>query len=95
MDSIPTIKLRVKHLTARVYEFDVESKITVEEFKAIIGKEAQADPKSIKLIFKGKILKDDKAQLKDLGIQDRHTIHMVKRSLEANIVPNQPGGSKS
>lgn len=70
-------KVNVKHLTDKVYSFDVNGDTTVLQLKHQIEGVASLPAGEIKLICKGKILKNDTDTLKDLNIGADTTILMI------------------
>ena len=72
------ITISVKHLSSRVYEVTINPKYTVLQLKERVSELSKIGVDGIKLIFRGKILKDNTNVLSDLGISTGHTIHMVK-----------------
>jgi ubiquilin len=100
------ITISVKHLSSRVYEITINPRSTVEQLKMKVSELSKVDVAGIKLIFRGKILKDNTNVLSDLGITTGHTIHMVKNKTKSKQTqplgktpgqevpgsnPNQPG----
>ncbi|KAL6052590.1 Ubiquitin-like protein Nedd8 [Balamuthia mandrillaris] len=81
-----TIKINVKTLDSRVHSFSVAPNITVPELKAKISDSTNVPPEAQRLIFHGKVLKDDKT-IQDYSIQDGQVLHMVERP--PNVPPPQ------
>jgi len=79
--------------TAEVKEVDTES--TVGEVKRILHERniAGVEPARQRLIFKGRILNDEQT-LENAGVQDGHTIHLVKSaSAKPSSSPSTPSSS--
>ena len=81
---INEITICVKHLSSRVYEITINPRETVERLKEKVAELSNISVDTIKLIFRGKILKNNSDILTDLGITTGHTIHMVKKKTKAS-----------
>ena len=79
MDS--QINVKIKHLSGKMYEIKIDPSQTVIDLKTALEKESSVEKSLIKLIFKGKILKNDSEKLSDLKIADGATLHMVKNKV--------------
>ena len=84
------ITISIKHLSSRVYEVTINPKYTVLQLKEKVSELSKIGVEGIKLIFRGKILKDNTNVLSDLGITTGHTIHMVKN--KTKTIGTQPLG---
>lgn len=88
--------LTVKHLSVKNYQINVNDNTTVGELKSLIEKESNLPAKEIKLIFKGRILKDDKESMKDQKINENTPISMIHQTTETQEPPrSQPASSAS
>ncbi|KAK9135694.1 hypothetical protein Syun_015024 [Stephania yunnanensis] len=69
---------------------------TVSEFKAAIAQNCDVPPDLQRLIYKGRILKDDQT-LESYGLQADHTVHMVRGSppTATNTVTVNSGGANT
>lgn len=85
------ITIAVKHLSSKVYEITISAKATVDQLKMKVSEESKIEKNGIKLIFRGKILKDNSVMLSDLNITTGHTIHMVKD--KSKTAPPKPSGT--
>ncbi|CAA7016609.1 unnamed protein product [Microthlaspi erraticum] len=59
---------------------------TVESFKALVGQNCDVPPNQQRLIYKGRILKDDQTLL-SYGLQADHALHMVRGSAPSSTPP--------
>ena len=71
------IEIQVKHLSESTFKLQVEENATVGELKQAIEKERNLPASELKLICKGKILKNDSDTLQDLKIENGASLHMV------------------
>lgn len=74
-----SVEITVKCSNADKATFTVERSITVGEFKEIIGRQMGIAPNLQRLIFKGRVLKDD-STLEHYDVTDGQTVHLVKSS---------------
>ena len=73
------MKLTVKTMDARNHEFsDVPEDQNVGDFKARIGDTVGIVPERQRIIYQGRVMKDDKP-LKEYGVADGKVLHLVKR----------------
>ncbi|KAG7571329.1 hypothetical protein FFLO_00681 [Filobasidium floriforme] len=68
--------LKVKLLTGREIEIDVEPSMTVAEAKKRVEAKSAIPPAQQRLIFAGKAMQDDK-KLSDFKLEGGSTIHLV------------------
>lgn len=74
------VELKVKTLDSRVITLQVEGNQTILDVKNMVFKEAQVPIEQQRLIFRGKVLKDNLALSEYAGLLDGgSTIHMVQR----------------
>ncbi|CAK9074728.1 Ubiquilin (Suppressor of NosA) [Durusdinium trenchii] len=69
--------LRIKPSGAPEFEVDVEDGATLQDVKVAATAGCDIDPELMKIIYKGKVLKDE-AALEGLGIQSGTTLHIAK-----------------
>lgn len=67
----------IKSSNADKTEVQVDPSVTVLEFKSLITEKISIEPALQRLIYKGRVLKDD-CTLSFYDVQDGHTIHLVK-----------------
>lgn len=77
------MQISVKTLDSQTKVFTVPDECTVKEFKEHISSDVNIPPEKQRLIFKGKVLQDDK-KLSEYGA-DGCVIHLVERK------PTVPG----
>ncbi|XP_058754708.1 ubiquitin-like domain-containing protein CIP73 [Vicia villosa] len=78
-----TVQLNIKTLESRIYSFQVEKNIPVSLFKEKIACEIGVPVNQQRLIFRGKVLKDEHV-LSEYHVENGHTLHLVERQ------PNPP-----
>lgn len=71
------ITINVKSSGDKKYEVSVETSALIADLKAIISTHADVPPERQRLIYSGKVLKDD-ATVALYKIQNGHAVHMVK-----------------
>ena len=86
------ITIQVKHLTQNNYSVTIASDATVGELKESLQTKSSVPAKETKLIFKGKIFKDDKETLKDLKVENGAVLHMIHQKPvdQTPVAPPQP-----
>jgi hypothetical protein len=90
-----SVELKVKTLDSRVISLQVEGNQTILDVKNSIFKETQVPIEQQRLIFRGKVLKDNLALSEYAGLLDGgSTIHMVQRQ-GASASDSSTGGSGS
>ena len=93
-----SMRLRVKTLDSNTHQVAVLDSDTVTELKRKVCDETGVDVNRQRLIFQGKVLKDEK-NVRAYAIQDGMTIHMVERveapvpSANQRTEPTAPGPS--
>lgn len=88
----PLLKIHVKSLEpSSMYTISVPVNASVVQLKECIRREADIDVQRQRLIFQGKMLKDDKI-LGECGLENEKTIHLVLRPLgtQANPTNDEP-----
>ncbi|CAA2978481.1 ubiquitin domain-containing DSK2a-like [Olea europaea subsp. europaea] len=70
-------------------KFSVRTRLesTVQEFKAVLAQSCDVAAEQQRLIYKGRILKDEQT-LVSYGLQADHTVHMVRGSAPAASLPS-------
>ncbi|KAI4388496.1 hypothetical protein MLD38_000817 [Melastoma candidum] len=86
-----TIRLNIKTLDSRIYHFQVDRNILVSAFKEKIASEMGVSVSQQRLIFKGKVLKDDHL-LSEYHVENGDTLHLVQRQ-PAQAQPTSASGS--
>lgn len=81
------IKLKIRCSTGKDYNLSIINNITIIELKNQIEKEFNIPANTQKLIYRGRILQDDKNCL-DYNIQNEQTIHLVQSKLNKNPTTN-------
>lgn len=72
------MRITIKTISGKVYILeDVEPKLTVEELKVLVEKHTEIEPECQRLIFKGKVLKNQQT-LDDAKLSDGDCIIVVK-----------------
>ena len=78
MDS-PKIKVVIRQSNGDQFDVEIESKALVKDLKVACKEKSGMEPEEMRLIHKGKILKDDGDQTIDqYNITDGMTVHLVK-----------------
>ncbi|XP_039041908.1 ubiquitin-like domain-containing protein CIP73 isoform X2 [Hibiscus syriacus] len=75
-DSI--VELRIKTLDSQIFSFPVDKNTPVSLFKERIAQELGVPVGQQRLIFRGKVLKDDHL-LSEYHVENGHTLHLVER----------------
>ena len=79
--------IKIKTISGGSYEVDLEQDDpTVMDLKEAVAPKADSDPGSLKIVFRGKILKDDQT-LKSCSIETGMSVHMVVRKAKAPSAP--------
>ncbi|CAJ1972610.1 unnamed protein product [Sphenostylis stenocarpa] len=81
-----TVQLNIKTLDSRIYSFQVDKNMPVSLFKEKIASEIGVPVSQQRLIFRGKVLKDEHV-LSEYHIENGDTLHLVERQ------PNQSQAS--
>jgi uncharacterized ubiquitin-like protein YukD len=71
------IEIQIKHLTHKTYSLKVPKDLTVGGLKMLLEKESGIKPEEIKLIFKGRIFKNDQENLEELKVENGNVLHMI------------------
>lgn len=83
-----TVELNIKTLDSRIYSFHADKNMQVSAFKEKIASQIGVPVEQQRLIFRGKVLKDDHL-LSEYYVENGHTLHLVERQ------PSQPQPSSS
>lgn len=81
-----TINIHIKSSGDSKYEVSVDTSSTIEDLKVIISAAADVPPERQRLIYSGKVLKDDQT-VASYKIQDGHTVHLVKSAAAKPATP--------
>nr|CCA15738.1 ubiquitin family protein putative [Albugo laibachii Nc14] len=76
-------RLRVKMLNERVFSVTTAPETTVLRFRSQVARVTQVPSHLQRLIYRGKLLKDDKSLL-HYEVQNGHTVHLVARVVTAS-----------
>ncbi|XP_034695174.1 ubiquitin-like domain-containing protein CIP73 isoform X2 [Vitis riparia] len=85
-----TVELNVKTLDSRIHSFHVDKNLPVSLFKEKIANEIGVPVEQQRLIFRGKVLKDDQL-LAEYHVENGHTLHLVAR----DPTQSQPSSGQS
>ncbi|KAL3505459.1 hypothetical protein ACH5RR_035300 [Cinchona calisaya] len=83
-----TVELNIKTLDSRIYSFHADKNMPVSAFKEKIASRIGVPVEQQRLIFRGRVLKDDHL-LSEYYVENGHTLHLVERQ------PTQPQPSAS
>ncbi|GMY28139.1 large proline-rich protein bag6-B-like isoform X1 [Fagus crenata] len=73
-----TVELNIKTLDSQIYSFQVNKNMPVSSFKEKIANEIGVPVGQQRLIFRGRVLKDDHL-LSEYHVENGHTLHLVER----------------
>ncbi|XP_042062960.1 ubiquitin-like domain-containing protein CIP73 [Salvia splendens] len=73
-----TLQLNVKTLDSRIYSFHVDKNMPVSAFKEKIAIQSGVPVGQQRLIFRGKVLRDDH-RLSEYNVENGDTLHLVER----------------
>lgn len=82
------LKLNVKSSNESAFTVEIEASELVSALKVLISAKTSADPTSQRLIYAGKVLKDEET-LESYKLKDGQTLHLVKGARKANT-PAEP-----
>ncbi|KAH9662402.1 ubiquitin domain-containing protein DSK2b [Citrus sinensis] len=90
------VKVNIRCSNGTKFSVDIDLESSVETFKAALAEKCEVPPQQQRLIYKGRILKDDQT-LKSYGLEADHTVHLVRGFAPAastnNAAPTNSGGS--
>lgn len=72
------IQIFIKHLNGKITTLKVDNEMNVRELKKIIAEKEGIPPDQQRIIFAGECL-EDKETLKEVGIKNCYTLHLVLR----------------
>uniref|UniRef100_A0A7C9AT43 Ubiquitin-like domain-containing protein n=1 Tax=Opuntia streptacantha TaxID=393608 RepID=A0A7C9AT43_OPUST len=87
-NSDSTVELNIKTLDSQIYKFHVDKNMPVSSFKGKIADQIGVPVSQQRLIFRGKVLKDDHL-LSEYHVENGDTLHLVERQ------PTQPQTSSA
>lgn len=73
-----TVELNIKTLDSQIYTFEVDKNMPVSSFKEKIANKIGVPIGQQRLIFRGKVLKDEHV-LSEYHVENGHTLHLVER----------------
>ncbi|GJZ68170.1 ubiquitin-like domain-containing protein CIP73 isoform X3 [Tanacetum coccineum] len=73
-----TLEINVKTLDSQLHNFEVDKNMLVSVFKEKIASEVDLPVEQQRLIFRGKVLKDED-HLSEYHVENGHTLHLVAR----------------
>ncbi|KAL8536287.1 hypothetical protein ACS0TY_011779 [Phlomoides rotata] len=80
------VNVNVRCSNGSKFSVKASLELTVGEFKGVLAQNCDVPPEQQRLIYKGRILKDDQT-LVSYGLQADHTVHMVRGSAPAASPP--------
>ncbi|KAH6780235.1 hypothetical protein C2S52_011472 [Perilla frutescens var. hirtella] len=82
-----TLQLNIKTLDSRIFNFHIDKNIVVSAFKEKIACQLGIPVQQQRLIFRGKVLKDDHL-LSEYNVENGDTLHVVERLPQPAPAPN-------
>ncbi|KAL0545375.1 hypothetical protein IC582_015255 [Cucumis melo] len=82
------IELNIKTLDSHIYSFHVNKDMPVQLFKEKIANEIGIPVNQQRLIFRGKVLKDE-CSLSEYYLENGHTLHLVERQPTQQHAPSE------
>ncbi|WOL16803.1 large proline-rich protein BAG6 isoform X2 [Canna indica] len=90
-----TVEINVKTLDSQIYTFRINKNTPIPSLKAEVATASGVPVEQQRLIFRGKVLKDDHC-LSDYHLEDGHTLHLVAREpIQAQTQPGTLSGDSS
>ncbi|KAL3813962.1 hypothetical protein ACJIZ3_015230 [Penstemon smallii] len=80
------VNVNIRSSNGTKFSVKTSLELTVGEFKGLLARNCDVPPEQQRLIYKGRILKDDQT-LVSYGLQADHTVHMVRGSAPAASAP--------
>ncbi|XP_051140935.1 ubiquitin domain-containing protein DSK2a-like [Andrographis paniculata] len=71
------VALNIRCSNGSKFVVEVKLSSTIENFKSILAQKCEIPPQQQRLIYKGRILKDDQT-LQSYGLEADHTVHLVR-----------------
>ncbi|XP_028064746.1 large proline-rich protein bag6-B-like isoform X5 [Camellia sinensis] len=88
------VELNIKTLDSQIYSFQVDKNMPVSLFKEKIASQIGLPVGQQRLIFRGKVLKDDHL-LSEYHVENGHTLHLVARQPSESQPPSISSGETS
>ncbi|KAF7829504.1 ubiquitin-like domain-containing protein CIP73 isoform X1 [Senna tora] len=86
-----TVQLNIKTLDSHIYSFQVDKNMPVSLLKEKVANETGIPVVQQRLIFRGKVLKDDHI-LSEYHVENGDTLHLVERQLNQSQAPGTSSG---
>lgn len=83
------MKVNIQSSSDKKFSIECETTDKVSDFKQSIAQEMACQRDNLRLIYAGRILKDDDL-IETYKIQDGHTIHVVKTGISSTLKPKEP-----
>lgn len=83
------MKLNIQGSSEKKFTVECENSDSVTDLKILIAKEMECSKENLRLIYAGRILKDEET-LESYKIQEGHTIHVVKTGLASKPQTSSP-----
>ncbi|KAK7283777.1 hypothetical protein RIF29_13523 [Crotalaria pallida] len=83
--------LNIKTLDSRIFSFQVDKNVLVSSFKEKIANETGVPANRQRLIFRGRVLKDEHI-LSEYHLENGHTLHLVERQPNQSQVSGSSSG---
>ncbi|XAR64246.1 hypothetical protein NMG60_11024515 [Bertholletia excelsa] len=93
-ESLELVELNIKTLDSQIYSFQVDKNMPVSQLKEKIASESGLPVGQQRLIFRGKVLKDDHL-LSEYHVENGHTLHLVARQPSESQLPGSGSGETS
>eukprot|EP01029_Cantina_marsupialis_P028662 TRINITY_DN777844_c0_g1_i1.p1 TRINITY_DN777844_c0_g1~~TRINITY_DN777844_c0_g1_i1.p1 ORF type:complete len:510 (-),score=223.56 TRINITY_DN777844_c0_g1_i1:127-1656(-) len=78
------LNLNVRLSNGKKFDISVNKEDTVLEVKTVIEKEIQCEPARQRIIYKGRVLKDERV-IESYGIENNHAIHVVQSKAKTPV----------
>ncbi|PIA39642.1 hypothetical protein AQUCO_02600238v1 [Aquilegia coerulea] len=88
------VEINVKTLDSQIYRFRVERNMSVPSLKEKVASASGVPVEQQRLIFRGKVLKDDQL-LSEYHVEDGDTLHLVVRQLVQSQTPSVTNSGES
>ncbi|PSS31208.1 Large proline-rich protein [Actinidia chinensis var. chinensis] len=88
------VELNIKTLDSQIYSFQVDKNMLVSHFKEKIASEIGLPVGQQRLIFRGKVLKDDHL-LSEYHVENGHTLHLVVRQPSESQPPSSTSSGET
>eukprot|EP00249_Psilotum_nudum_P017664 c26431_g2_i1 orf=378-2036(+) len=84
-------QVHVRCTNGNKFSVEVDLGVTVLMFKSILSEKSDIPADQQRLIYKGRVLKDD-SSLESYGLQNDHTVHLVRGAPSSSSVPVSGAG---